>query len=120
MGSDTLKLIFTLGITAVIIIAGGAALLFLPDVDSDTKLFVSGAIGAAIAWLYNAESATRATRAAQSSAEIGGTISTVRPFGSRNTASNSLTISALSLVHHILANPLAGAAGGEREEDAAD
>lgn len=74
--SDTYKLLFTLVITAVIIVGGGAALLFIPDVDSDTKLFISGAIGAAIAWLYNAESATRATRAAQSSADLGSTIST--------------------------------------------
>ena len=79
MGSDTWKLLFTLAITAVIIVAGGAALLFLPDVDSDTKLFVSGAIGAAIAWLYNAESATRATRAAQSSAEQGAVNATPPP-----------------------------------------
>lgn len=76
MGSDMWKLLFTLAITAVVIVGGGAALLFIPEVDSDTKLFITGAIGAALAWLYNAESATRATRAAQSSAEIGGTIST--------------------------------------------
>lgn len=74
--SDTWKLIFTLAITAVIIIGGGAALLFVPEVDSDTKLFISGAVGAAIAWLYNTESATRATRAAQSSAEQGNTMGT--------------------------------------------
>lgn len=70
------KLVFTLAITAVIIIGGGAALLFVPDLEQDTKLFISGAIGAAIAWLYNTESATRATRAAQSSSDQGAALST--------------------------------------------
>lgn len=72
---DTWKLIFTYAIAAIIIIGGGAALIFIPDVDDQTQLFIAGTVGAAVQYVFNREVATQATRAAQSSADLGSTIS---------------------------------------------
>jgi hypothetical protein len=66
MNADTIKLWFTY-ITAQVVIVGGGAMLYFTQ-DNDLRLVVAGFIGAAITFVFNRESATQATRAAQSSA----------------------------------------------------
>lgn len=66
MQTDTIKLLFTYVIALVVIIGGGAMLYFTQD--GDLRLVVAGFMGAAITFVFNRESATQATRAAQSSA----------------------------------------------------
>ena len=66
MQTDTIKLLFTYVIALVVIIGGGAMLYFTQD--GDLHLVVAGFMGAAITFVFNRESATQATRAAQSSA----------------------------------------------------
>ena len=67
--ADTIKLLFTYGLAAIIII-GGLGMLFVSrgEANSDFSLLVAGFIGAATTFVFNRESATQATRAAQSSA----------------------------------------------------
>jgi hypothetical protein len=72
MQTDTIKLLFTYTIAAIVIIGGGL-MLFLsrldpPEQSANLQLVIAGFMGAAITFVFNAESATRATRAAQSSA----------------------------------------------------
>jgi len=69
MQADSVKLWFTYGLAAVIIIGGGT-MLFISrnETNSDFSLLIAGFIGAAIGFVFNRESATQATRAAQSSA----------------------------------------------------
>lgn len=66
MQADTIKLVFTYAIAVVVIVGGGAMLYF--TTDPDLRLVVAGFMGAAITFVFNRESATQATRAAQSSA----------------------------------------------------
>ena len=66
MQADTIKLWFTYLIALIVIVGGGLMLYF--TTDNDLRLVVAGFIGAAIAFVFNRESATQATRAAQSSA----------------------------------------------------
>lgn len=79
MNADTVKLWFTY-ITAQIVIVGGGLMLYFAD-DTDLRLVVAGFIGAAITFVFNRESATQATRAAQSSAAQATTAQT--PGGTR-------------------------------------
>jgi hypothetical protein len=66
MKADDVKLWFSYGLAAVIIVAGGAALFYARNEgNSDFSLLFAGFIGAAIAFVFNRESATQATRAAQ-------------------------------------------------------
>jgi len=69
MGADTVKLLFTYGLATVIVLGGGA-MLFVSRNESNTDfaLLIAGFIGTAVGWVFNRESATQATRAAQSSA----------------------------------------------------
>ena len=67
MSSDSIKLWFSY-ITALIVIVGGGLMLYF-TADNDLRLVVAGFIGAAITFVFNRESATQATRAAQSSAD---------------------------------------------------
>ena len=69
MAADTIKLWFTYSLATVIIIGGGA-MLFISrnEANSDFSLLIAGFIGGAIGFIFNRESATQATRAAQSSA----------------------------------------------------
>lgn len=69
MQTDSIKLWFSYGLAAVIIIGGGA-MLFVSrnEANSDFSLLIAGFIGAAISFVFNRESATQATRAAQASA----------------------------------------------------
>lgn len=69
MSADTLKLIFTYVIALIVIIGGGAMLYATrgdPD-SSDLNIAIAGFIGAALTYVFNRETATQATRAAQSS-----------------------------------------------------
>jgi hypothetical protein len=69
MTADTIKLLFTYLIALVVIVGGGAMLFLTKDEPaSPTALVISGFIGSAITFVFGQESATRATRAAQSSA----------------------------------------------------
>jgi len=69
MATDSIKLWFSYGLASVIIIGGGA-MLFVSrgEANQDFALLVSGFIGAAVTFVFNRESATQATRAAQASA----------------------------------------------------
>ncbi len=67
MRSDSIKLVFTYSIAVIVIVGGGIMLYFTPD--DNLQLVVAGFIGAAISFVFNSESATRATRAAESKAE---------------------------------------------------
>ncbi len=63
MQSDTIKLIFTYAMAAVII-AGGGVMLFVSrnEGNSDFALLIAGFVGSAITFLFNQEAATRAVR----------------------------------------------------------
>lgn len=71
MQADTIKLLFTY-VIATIVITGGGLMLYatrLDPVDSNSSnlaLLIAGFIGAAITFVFGQESATRASRAAQS------------------------------------------------------
>lgn len=76
MTADTVKLWFTYGIAAVVIVGGGLILyatrLDPPESNSQNiSLLIAGFVGAAITFVFNRESATQATRAAQSSSAQG-------------------------------------------------
>jgi len=66
MQADSIKLWMTYLIALIVIVGGGLMLYFTED--NDLRLVVAGFIGAAITFTFNRESATQATRAAQSSA----------------------------------------------------
>lgn len=69
MRADDVKLWFTYGLAAVIIVGGGIMLYASRlEQNSDFALLIAGFIGAAVSFVFNRESATQATRAAQSSA----------------------------------------------------
>lgn len=70
METDKIKLIFVYSIAAIIIIGGGAMLFAMrndpPGSQSATlSLAIVAIIGTAVAFLFNSESATRATRASE-------------------------------------------------------
>ena len=69
MKADDVKLWFSYGLAAVVIIGGGL-MLYASRLESNTDfaLLIAGFIGAAISFVFNRESATQATRAAQASA----------------------------------------------------
>jgi lipoprotein signal peptidase len=69
MAADEIKLWFTYGLATVIIIGGGV-MLFVSrnEANTDFALLIAGFIGGAVGFIFNRESATQATRAAQSSA----------------------------------------------------
>jgi len=74
--TDDIKLWFTYGLAAIIIVGGGIMLYVSRlEENSDFALLIAGFIGAAVSFVFNRESATQATRAAQSSASqaTGGT-----------------------------------------------
>jgi len=69
MQADDVKLWFSYGLAAVVIIGGGVMLYASRlEANTDFALLIAGFIGAAISFVFNRESATQATRAAQSSA----------------------------------------------------
>jgi len=72
MKADEVKLWFTYSLAAIIIVGGGA-MLFVSrgEANTDFALLIAGFIGSATMFVFNRESATQATRAAQSSAEQG-------------------------------------------------
>jgi hypothetical protein len=73
VNADSIKLWFTY-IIALVTIVGGGAMLYLIRLDPPTSgsgtlsLAIVGFIGLALGFVFNRESATQATRAAQSSA----------------------------------------------------
>jgi len=74
--SDTIKLVYTYSIAAVVIIGGGLMLyaIRLDPQESNSQnlsLLIAGFIGAAITFVFNRESATQATRASQASTAAG-------------------------------------------------
>jgi len=72
MQADDVKLWFTYGLAAIIIV-GGLAMLFVSrgEANTDFALLIAGFIGSAAGFVFNRESATQATRAAQSSVTQG-------------------------------------------------
>ena len=69
MKADDIKLWFTYGLAAIIIVGGGLMLYASRmEQNSDFALLIAGFIGSAVTFVFNRESATQATRAAQSSA----------------------------------------------------
>lgn len=79
--SDSIKLWFTYVLASVVII-GGAIMLYLIRLDppesssQNLSLLLAGFIGAAITFVFGRETATQATRAAQSSSASGAAQST--------------------------------------------
>lgn len=72
MKADDIKLWFTYGLAAIIIIGGGIMLYASRmEQNSDFALLIAGFIGSAVTFVFNRESATQATRAAQSSVKAG-------------------------------------------------
>lgn len=63
MQTDQIKLLFTYVLASVVIVGGGV-MLFVSRLEaaSDFQLVVAGFIGAAITFVFGAESATRAVR----------------------------------------------------------
>ncbi len=73
MNADTIKLWFVY-ITALVIIIGGGLFLYSTRAEAtahDLQILIAGFMGAAITFVFNRESATQATRAAQSSTAAG-------------------------------------------------
>ena len=71
MKADDIKLWFTYGLAAIIIVGGGIMLYASRmEQNSDFALLIAGFIGSAVTFVFNRESATQATRAAQSSARL--------------------------------------------------
>ena len=69
MKADDVKLYISYGLACVVVIGGGLMLYASRmEANSDFALLIAGFIGAAISFVFNRESATQATRAAQSSA----------------------------------------------------
>jgi len=69
--ADDIKLWFTYGLAAIIIVGGGIMLYASRmEQNSDFALLIAGFIGSAVTFVFNRESATQATRAAQSSARL--------------------------------------------------
>jgi hypothetical protein len=67
--TDDVKLLFTYSLAAIIIVGGGLMLYASRmEQNSDFALLIAGFIGSAVTFVFNRESATQATRAAQSSA----------------------------------------------------
>ena len=72
MNADNLKLVFTYAL-AFVIVVGGGIMLFVTRLDppetgsQNLALVLAGFIGAAIQYVFNKETATQATRAAESS-----------------------------------------------------
>ena len=67
MRIDAIKAALTY-LTALIVIVGGGTFLYVTRLDPDPsqlQLVVSGFMGAAIGWVFNAESATRSARATE-------------------------------------------------------
>lgn len=72
MQSDNIKLWFTYGI-ALLVICGGGVMLFLMRTEpssSELQLAIVGFIGGALGFVFNRESATQATRAAESATRV--------------------------------------------------
>ena len=73
MQADTAKLIFTYVIAGIIIVGGGLMLYLIrldpPESSQSLSLVLAGFIGAAIAYVFNRETATQATRTARSIAQ---------------------------------------------------
>ncbi len=74
--SDNIKLGFTYTIATVVIVGGGLMLyaIRLDPSDSNSQnlsLLIAGFIGAAVTFVFGRETATQATRAAQSSSAAG-------------------------------------------------
>jgi hypothetical protein len=67
VNADNVKLLFTYGIATIVIVGGGLMLYF--TTDNDLRLLVGGMMGSALTYVFNRETATQATRAAQSSAK---------------------------------------------------
>jgi len=70
MGADTIRLYFTYVVALVVIVGGGLFLFAIrgDPASNDLQLAIVGFIGMALAYVFNRETATQATRAAQSSA----------------------------------------------------
>lgn len=73
MNSDSVKLLFTYALAFVVVVGGGAMLyatrLDPPDSASqDYGLLIAGFIGIALQYVFNRETATQATRAAETMA----------------------------------------------------
>ena len=73
--TDSIKLVFTYSIAAIIIVGGGLMLYFSrldpAEQVSNLQLVIAGFMGASITWVFSSESSTRATRASQSSTAAG-------------------------------------------------
>ena len=72
MQADKIKLLFTY-LIALVVIIGGGLMIYAPrdPASTDVSLLIAGFIGSALTFVFGAESATRATRAAQSSSASG-------------------------------------------------
>lgn len=86
MKTDQIKMLFTY-LIALLLIVGGGLMLYLIRLDpqdsgsATLSLAIVGFIGAAVQFVFSSESATRATRAAQSSAEQGAAQALTTPGG---------------------------------------
>lgn len=86
MTADTIKLAAAYGL-AYIIVIGGMAMLFLtrldpPETDvQGLRLLIAGIMGGAVTFVFNRESATQATRAAESSMRASQPTTTVSAVG---------------------------------------
>ena len=58
---DMIKALYTYSVAAIVIVGGGAALVFVPLADN-TALVMAGFIGSAMTFLFGLETATRTAR----------------------------------------------------------
>ena len=71
--SDNIKLVFTYIVVLVVVVGGGAMLYAIRGSESSETLSLAivGFIGLALGFVFNKETATQATRAAQSASAQG-------------------------------------------------
>jgi len=59
---DTIRALYAYTIAGGIILGGGASIIFVPELDANTKLVIAGFMGSAITFVFGQETATRTAR----------------------------------------------------------
>lgn len=70
---DTIRALYAYSIAAAVIVGGGCALIFVPDLDANTALVLAGFIGSAMTFVFGQETATRTARQQASATLAAGT-----------------------------------------------
>ena len=74
--TDTIRMIFTYGIATVVVVGGGAMLLFTYSdaAAADIRVIIAGFMGAALTFVFQQETQTRTARQTNTAQMAGGTM----------------------------------------------